>query len=533
MVDGDIECGIRHRRKRRERSCAGVYQTRGIRRVRLIGMGCTGNELTRTMVFTTTLSCRATHSNVPTAFNAHHHHPPPCTPSVDMLTSSRSGSPEITNIPPVVKSTSSQSVSSKKANHQVPMQIFEGHEGLVRCVRFCPDEDKLITGSSDKTLRIWNRTTGAVEVLRGHSGTVWDVDVSWDGKMIVSGSRNETVRIWNRESGEMMHVLEGHEDEVMSVQFSLDSSRVVSGSDDKTVRVSSVETGELAFEPIKCHGYVYCVRYSPSGDRIASGADSVQIWNAETGSGIISIRNSSVNSVAWTTEGTYVIGGCEGEVAIWNSHTGEQLRTWKAHDKWITLSLPPSGSHLATSNWNDKTAFVFDVSTGEQIAKLKHSVNVNKIAYSPSGKSIATGCPDAKVYLWEAPAVEDPPAKSPAPPFSSLLDRPAIPLAGSSRNSRRELDAFWDTLPNRNQQTPPHLEPQRVFDKVRNTYTNIFTRRPAGATQAVSPCSVRTPSQSPHAPPDSPESRARDCRTSASRSRKGQSVLGCRSNSHV
>ncbi|KAF8835837.1 WD40 repeat-like protein [Paxillus ammoniavirescens] len=342
-----------------------------------------------------------------------------------MITSSRSVSSESASVPSGVRSTSSQSVASKKASHRVPVQIFEGHEHWVTCVRFCLDDDKLVTGSSDKTLRIWNRTTGAVEVLRGHSDTVWDVDVSRDGKMIVSGSDDKTVRIWNRELGETMHAFEGHEDWVRSVQFSPDSSRVVSGSLDSTVRVWSVETGELAFKPIKCHGWVHCVRYSPSGDRIASGADSVQIWNAETGSGIVSIRNSLVISLAWTADGTHVIGGRWGEVTIWNSYTGEQLRTWKAHDnKWIKLSLSPSGNHLATSALNDNTVFVFDVSTGEQIAVLKHNENVDGIAYSPSGKFIATGCSDDKVYLWEAPVVTDPPAKSTAPPLPSLLDTP-------------------------------------------------------------------------------------------------------------
>ncbi|KAF8834633.1 hypothetical protein BDN67DRAFT_1072651 [Paxillus ammoniavirescens] len=115
---------------------------------------------------------------------------------------------------------------------------------------------------------------------------------------------------------------------------------------------------------------------------------------------------------------------------------------------------------------------------------LKHDKIVEGIAYSPSGKLIATGCRDGTVYLWEVPAVEDPPAKSSARPFSSLLDQPAIPLAEPSRNDGRRFDVFWDTLPNHNQQAPPQLEPQRVFDKVRNTFTNIFTHRPAGATQA-------------------------------------------------
>ncbi|KIJ07161.1 hypothetical protein PAXINDRAFT_90842, partial [Paxillus involutus ATCC 200175] len=243
----------------------------------------------------------------------------------------------------------------------------------------------------------------------GHTGYVLDVDVSRDGKTVVSGSGDKTIRIWNGELGETMDIFEGHEDWVRSVQFSPDSSRVASGSSDSTVRVWSVETGELAFEPIKCHGRVFCVRYSPSGDRIASGASCVQIWDAETGSGIVSIRNSEVESLTWTADGTHVIGGREAEVTIWNSHTGEQLRTWKAHDEWIRHSLSPSGSHLATSSWNDSTAFVFDVSTGEQIVALKHNGNVHRIAYSSSGQSIATGCADKKVYLWEAPAKDPQP----------------------------------------------------------------------------------------------------------------------------
>ncbi|KIJ09566.1 hypothetical protein PAXINDRAFT_87305 [Paxillus involutus ATCC 200175] len=245
---------------------------------------------------------------------------------------------------------------------------------MVTCVRFCLDEDKLVTGSSDNTLRIWNRTTGAMEVLRGHTDYVWDVDVSRDGKMIVSGSGDKTARIWNVELGEMMQALD-HKDWVVSVQFSPNSNGVVSGSRDGTVRVWSVETGELAFEPIECHGQtVFCVCYSPSGDRIASGASSVQIWDALTGSGIVSIRNSEVESLAWTADGTHVIGGRQSEVTIWNLHTGEQLRMWKAHaDEWIKLSLSPSGNHLATSPWDDNTALVFDISTGEQIAAiLKH-----------------------------------------------------------------------------------------------------------------------------------------------------------------
>jgi WD40 repeat protein len=161
--------------------------------------------------------------------------------------------------------------------------------------------------------------------------------------------------------------------------------------------------------------------------------NSVQIWNAETGDGIVSIRNSSVLSLAWTADGTHVIGGRKGKVTIWNSVDGGQLRTWKAHNGWIELSLSPTSTHLATSDssWNGKSAFVFDTSTGKQITTLKHDGNVNGIAFSPSGWLIATGCDDNKIYLWEAPASEGPQTKVSLVPRIDFFFNELMLLVGS------------------------------------------------------------------------------------------------------
>jgi WD40 repeat protein len=67
-------------------------------------------------------------------------------------------------------------------------------------------------------------------------------------------------------------------------------------------------------------------------------------------------------------------------------------------------TLPPlTGSHVVTPD-EKKTALVFDVSTGEHVVAFQHDTTILGIVYSPSGKFIATGWRDNKVYLWEAPA---------------------------------------------------------------------------------------------------------------------------------
>jgi WD40 repeat protein len=381
---------------------------------------------------------------------------PPCPPaypseSVDIHSSSRSVSQEVASVPPIVNmSASSQSVPSESdPSRRVAVQVLVGHENPVYCACFYPGENKLVTGSGDRTLRIWDWRTGVVvEVLSGHTGEVSEVDVSRDGKMIVSGSRDSTVRIWDGESGEMMRVLKAHENPsgVVSVQFSPDGSRVVSGSCDGRVQVWSMETGELVLEcgPASYGGA--CVRYSPDGDRIAFAARTIQIWDANTGVLGLEFRNSDVHSLAWTADGTQIIGGRKGSVTLWDSHNGERLHTWGAvHDVngRISLSLSSSATHLATSDWGEKTAFVFNISTarGERIANLEHDQPVFGIATSPSGQLVATGCHDNRVYLWKVQvAVADPkvnfifvasmqtsstnrpPTQSPARSFSSPID---------------------------------------------------------------------------------------------------------------
>ena len=69
----------------------------------------------------------------------------------------------------------------------------------------------------------------------GHSDSVISVTFSLDGKRIVSGSDDTTIGIWNVETGKQVKKYEGHSDSVIAVAFCADGNRIVSGSRDKTV----------------------------------------------------------------------------------------------------------------------------------------------------------------------------------------------------------------------------------------------------------------------------------------------------------
>eukprot|EP01050_Picozoa_sp_SAG11_P059496 SAG11_NODE_38579_length_251_cov_2.072368_1_plen_65_part_01 len=65
---------------------------------------------------------------------------------------------------------------------------MEGHTDWVKSVEFSPDGQKIVSGSHDKTVRVWSAVTGECEqTLEGHTNWVTSVQFSPDGQKIVSG----------------------------------------------------------------------------------------------------------------------------------------------------------------------------------------------------------------------------------------------------------------------------------------------------------------------------------------------------------
>ncbi|CAB4911310.1 unannotated protein [freshwater metagenome] len=148
--------------------------------------------------------------------------------------------------------------------------------GPVRSVSFSPDGKYVVSGSNDKSLNIWstslniwstesgevvrtlNGPTESGEVVRtlnGHTSAVYSVSFSPDGKYVVSGSGDKSVKIWTTESGEVVRTLNGHTSAVNSVSFSPDGKYVASGSGDKSVKIWTTESGEVVRT---LNGHTFC-----------------------------------------------------------------------------------------------------------------------------------------------------------------------------------------------------------------------------------------------------------------------------------
>src|SRR5258707_876407 len=157
-----------------------------------------------------------------------------------------------------------------------PPLEWVGHAGTVWSVSYSPNGARVVTGSSDKAIRIWDAKTGAAVgvALKGHIGAVTSVAYSPDGRHIISGSGDDTIRIWDAKTGAAVgDPLKGHTHSVASVAYSPDGHHIISGSDDHTIRIWDAKTGASVGDPLKGHTHsVTSVAYSPHERHIMSAS---------------------------------------------------------------------------------------------------------------------------------------------------------------------------------------------------------------------------------------------------------------------
>jgi WD40 repeat protein len=247
--------------------------------------------------------------------------------------------------------------------------VLEGHMAPVTSVALSADGRRLISGSDDTTLRVWDTGSGeCLRVLEGHTSEIKHIAAAADGRRVVSATGHTgdfdevtaqddtSVRVWDADSGECLHVLKGHATKVALLAISADGHRVVSAdrpviSDvtynlvyHSTLRVWDTDSGECIHILEGQTGEAMCLAITPDGRRIISaykdidGNDAtLRIWDIDSGEcihvleGIGDVSSFALNSDALRLASGAYMGST---VTVWDIESKTCVQTF-AHEKNI------------------------------------------------------------------------------------------------------------------------------------------------------------------------------------------------------
>ena len=303
------------------------------------------------------------------------------------------------------------------------LRTFKGHSDSVNAVAVTPNGLRAVSGSSDHTLKLWDLATG--ELLRtfaGHSHGVLAIAITPGGQRVVSGGRDNTIKRWSLDTGKQLRTCRGHADPVSAVAVAPDGRRVLSGSWDSTLEFRDLATGKLlrtfaGHSAQEFEGHYYeslAMAITPDGRRVVSGNwdGTLKLRDLESGELIRTFKGHSiwVRAVAVTPDGQhmisgsmdYISGNVDFTIRLWNLATGKQLRTFGGDTSNVmSAAVTPDGQLAVSGSW-DNTLKLWNFATGELLRTFKgHSGNVSAVAVTPDGRRLVSGSADNTLKLWD------------------------------------------------------------------------------------------------------------------------------------
>jgi len=283
---------------------------------------------------------------------------------------------------------------------------LSGHAQAVTALAWAPDARSLAIGSQDRSVRVFGRD---VKSLHAHQGPV--TALSWSSQgTLASGSIDGTVRRWNLASGSSSAPIEDV-GSVQGLQWSPDGKSLAIVSPDKSLKmIDPSASAPIAPGEVSGPG-AYAVAHSPDGKRVVFAAIGkvAIVRDVQTGKELARLtgHGGSVNSVAWSADGTNIVSGSSDKtVRVWDATTYAQRTVIDVGQPVQCVATRPFSSNgpAIAAGAVDGSLYLYKASGGPALMRATAHIDaILTMGFSPDGSFLATGSRDGTTQLFSMP----------------------------------------------------------------------------------------------------------------------------------
>jgi WD40 repeat protein len=282
---------------------------------------------------------------------------------------------------------------------------FEEHLAAVTAVALSSKTTIAMSGASDRRILLWDTDTGRIlQRFEGHTGTIHDVAISSDGNTMISASADRTVIIWDPETGLPLKRLEGHRDAVHGISLSENGSLAVSGSADGIVIVWDIQSGEQ--KSVFNYGQVIlCVALSSDGQHVLFGSANrdVMYWtpsnNIHTS---FKEHGGTIWNVKLLNDGTALSSSSDRVVLHWDAKTGNIFHRFSGHDGAVNGLAVARDESAFVSVGDDGRIIGWNLFSGRRIfSAYGHLDRLTHVNISADGTTVISSSIDGSTLLWD------------------------------------------------------------------------------------------------------------------------------------
>ncbi len=337
---------------------------------------------------------------------------------------------------------------------QLLHQSLVGHSDVVSSLAITPDGTLLVSGSYDKSLRVWDMNDGdCIHVMSGHSKGIGKILITPDGNRVISLAFDGTIRVWDMKSGCCQHVLTAKKQYVNTMTLSPDGKLLLTGDNDELLRVWDMETG-ACLRSFSGHKHDIKGIVVTQDNSFAISAEQEQyedvyellMWglegigkvkanwalslpqsyvkvkgaasesNREIDSAEAALKDGNFKEAGKALKKMQKISGYERDprwLALWRqagSQGGKAVgvlferEIWhlKGHSEPIWTVACSSDGKLAASAGYEGVIQVWDLESGQSIHQLdRHGMPVGGLAFTPDNQLLLSSGNDHRLRLWD------------------------------------------------------------------------------------------------------------------------------------